>query len=119
MDGTLIACGPRSPAINSSGVRRRSGVKRSSHADTLNDTHPGQRPGRRALTSSMLGNSIEFYEFAVYGLAAALVFKDIFFPSFSGTAGTPAVYGDLCDRVRGTATGATATALPAADQQKE
>lgn len=43
---------------------------------------------RRALFSGLMGNSIEYYEFAVYGLAAALVFKDIFFPNFSATAGT-------------------------------
>jgi MFS family permease len=43
---------------------------------------------RRALFSGTIGNSIEYYEFSVYGLAAALVFKDLFFPSFSAATGT-------------------------------
>ncbi|MGK5112459.1 MFS transporter [Geodermatophilus sp. CPCC 205506] len=43
---------------------------------------------RRALFSGVVGNSLEYYEFAVYGLAAALIFKDLFFSNVSSTAGT-------------------------------
>ncbi len=43
---------------------------------------------RRALISGVIGNSLEYYEFSVYGLAAALVFKDLFFSNVSSAAGT-------------------------------
>jgi MFS family permease len=43
---------------------------------------------RRALLSGIAGNSIEYYEFAIYGLSAALVFGKLMFPSFSPIAGT-------------------------------
>lgn len=46
------------------------------------------RQGRRALTSGMIGNSIEYYEFSIYGLASALVFPKLFFPNLSPTVGT-------------------------------
>jgi metabolite-proton symporter len=42
---------------------------------------------RRALISGVAGNSIEYYEFAVYGVAAALVFKDVFFPNVDSSTG--------------------------------
>jgi MFS family permease len=42
---------------------------------------------RRALIAGVTGNSIEYYEFAVYGVAAALVFKDVFFPNVSSSTG--------------------------------
>jgi MFS family permease len=48
---------------------------------------------RRALISGVVGNSLEYYEFAVYGLAAALVFKDIFFSNVSSTTGTLLSFG--------------------------
>ena len=56
-------------------------------------TAPPQSPRissqeRRALISGVVGNSLEYYEFAVYGLAAALVFKDVFFSNVNSTTGT-------------------------------
>ena len=43
---------------------------------------------RRVVLASMIGTTIEWYDFFVYGLAAALVFNKIFFPSFDPWAGT-------------------------------
>lgn len=43
---------------------------------------------RRIVVASFIGTAIEFYDFYIYGTAAALVFGQLFFPSFSSTAGT-------------------------------
>ena len=43
---------------------------------------------RRAILSSLIGNSIEFYEFLVYGSLSTLYFNKLFFPSFAPTTGT-------------------------------
>ncbi|HEX4251263.1 MAG TPA: MFS transporter [Pseudonocardia sp.] len=41
----------------------------------------------RIAVASFIGTAIEFYDFYIYGTAAALVFGKLFFPSFSATAG--------------------------------
>jgi MFS family permease len=46
------------------------------------------RQVRRATLASLIGGSIEWYEFFIYGLSASLVFGREFFPSFSPAAGT-------------------------------
>ncbi|GAB7267398.1 hypothetical protein DZS_33340 [Dickeya ananatis] len=38
---------------------------------------------RRVVISSWIGNTIEFYDFLLYGLASALVFGKLFFPNVS------------------------------------
>jgi len=46
------------------------------------------RPSRsRIAAASFIGTAIEFYDFYIYGTAAALVFGRLFFPEFSPTAG--------------------------------
>jgi MFS family permease len=50
-----------------------------------------QRPNRslvRAFTASLSGTSLEWYDFAVYSSAAALVFGHLFFPSGNPLTGT-------------------------------
>lgn len=42
----------------------------------------------RIAIASFVGTAIEFYDFYIYGTAAALVFGRLFFPSFSPAAGT-------------------------------
>ncbi|MCT7352870.1 MFS transporter [Streptomyces sp. 15-116A] len=48
---------------------------------------------RRLATASLMGTAIEFYDFFVYGTAAALVLGPLFFPTFSPLAGTLAAFG--------------------------
>ena len=49
---------------------------------------PAAPSGRRIAIASFVGTAIEFYDFYIYGTAAALVFGAVFFPSFSPLAGT-------------------------------
>lgn len=44
------------------------------------------REHRRILTASLVGTAVEFYDFYIYGTAAALVFGPLFFPSESPSA---------------------------------
>lgn len=43
---------------------------------------------RRVVVASLIGTSLEWYDFFIYGTAAALVFNELFFPSFSPLTGT-------------------------------
>jgi MFS family permease len=43
---------------------------------------------RLAATASVIGTSIEWYDFFLYGTAAAIVFPSVFFPASSSYAGT-------------------------------
>jgi MFS family permease len=45
-------------------------------------------PAVKVLLSSLVGTTLEWYEFFVYGIAAALVFNKVFFPSFDPLVGT-------------------------------
>ncbi|MEU6313425.1 MFS transporter [Streptomyces sp. NPDC047014] len=47
----------------------------------------------RLASAALAGTAIEFYDFFVYGTAAALVLGPLFFPSFSPLAGTLAAFG--------------------------
>jgi MFS family permease len=46
------------------------------------------RTHRRILSASMVGTAVEFYDFYIYGTAAALVFGPLFFPAESAAAQT-------------------------------
>ncbi len=43
---------------------------------------------RRVVIASLVGTSLEWYDFFIYGTAAALVFNTLFFPSFDPLVGT-------------------------------
>jgi metabolite-proton symporter len=47
---------------------------------------------RRVALASMIGTSIEWYDFFIFGTASALVFGRLFFPTFSELAGTLAAF---------------------------
>src|SRR5919112_4051514 len=56
-------------------------------ADTprkLDAAHPGRDP-KKAAMSGWIGGALEYYDFALYSLAATLVFPAIFFPSENKT----------------------------------
>jgi MHS family shikimate/dehydroshikimate transporter-like MFS transporter len=53
---------------------------------------PG-RSVRLVAMASLVGTTIEWYDFFLYGTAAALVFNRLFFPTFDPLAGTLAAFG--------------------------
>ncbi|MEV7285880.1 MFS transporter [Streptomyces sp. NPDC093252] len=60
----------------------------------MHDVHTVRKPGMlRLAMASLAGTAIEFYDFFVYGTAAALVLGPLFFPTFSPLAGTLAAFG--------------------------
>ena len=48
---------------------------------------------RQVVLASFIGTTIEWYDFFLYGTAAALVFNKLFFPEFSPFAGRMAAFG--------------------------
>ncbi|WP_124396153.1 MFS transporter [Rhodococcus wratislaviensis] len=51
-----------------------------------------QRQLRRVVAASLVGTTIEFYDFFIYGTAAALVFGGVFFPALGSSAATVAAF---------------------------
>jgi MHS family shikimate/dehydroshikimate transporter-like MFS transporter len=54
---------------------------------------PDRKMINRVLISSVVGTAVEWYDFFLYGTAAALVFGKLFFPSFDPLVGTIAAFG--------------------------
>src|SRR6267378_5296012 len=66
------------------------------NVSTLEQPGTGATPSialRRVVWSSVLGTTVEWYDFLIYGAAAALLFNKLFFPSFSPAVGTIAAFG--------------------------
>lgn len=65
---------------------------------TTHQKENGAQPGRSsrqhvtAAIASMAGTTIEWYDFFLYGTAAALIFNKIFFPDFDPLTGTLAAF---------------------------
>jgi metabolite-proton symporter len=63
---------------------------------SLDDSPAGFAPDRKsvriAISSGVVGTAVEYYDFFVYGTAAALVLNKLFFPNFSPVLGTLAAF---------------------------
>ena len=63
--------------------------------DVRTDAAPNQSEIRKVAISSWIGTTIEFYDFLLYGTAAALIFGKLFFPAGNAMAGTLAAFATL------------------------
>ncbi|HWC80360.1 MAG TPA: MFS transporter [Pseudonocardiaceae bacterium] len=63
---------------------------------TINDNPahltPDKKAVRIAVSSGVVGTAVEYYDFFVYGTAAAIVLNKLFFPTFSPALGTLAAF---------------------------
>lgn len=55
---------------------------------TQHTPHHEPRSPRKVLAASVVGTSLEWYDFFLYGTASALVFNKLFFPNFEPLTGT-------------------------------
>lgn len=67
----------------------------STNLSTSKPTSSATAHRRRVLLASLVGSALEWYDFYLYGTAAALVFNKIIFPSFDHTASLLASFGTL------------------------
>lgn len=65
----------------------------SASRDATLETQHSHRRARRAAWGSFVGAVVDWYDFLLYGIVAALVFNTEFFPQVSPTMGTLAAFG--------------------------
>ena len=56
---------------------------------------PSLRSSRKVAFASLIGTTIEWYDFFIFGTAAALIFNRVFFPSFDPVTGTLAAFASF------------------------
>src|SRR5918992_1270387 len=85
----------RSPVRSLHSTMRRSfrAPWRRAQGGPMTHSVPKRQSIRRVVVASLVGNALEWYDFFLYGTAAALVFNKLFFPSFNPLAGTIAAFG--------------------------
>lgn len=78
------------PTTDPHGSRRKVLTVSDANANPAADEREpeGKRTPGRAALASWIGSMVEYYDFFIYGTAAALVFGKLFFPSSSPAAGT-------------------------------
>src|SRR5688500_5644978 len=59
----------------------------------MNQSIPAANPATRILAASLIGTTIEFFDFYIYATAAVLVFPTLFFPASDPVASTLASLG--------------------------
>lgn len=64
----------------------------SSHTAADVAAHQDRRTPKRAAVAAWTGSALEYYDLAIYGTAAALVFPQIFFPEGNDSAATIAAF---------------------------
>jgi metabolite-proton symporter len=63
-------------------------------AEKLGGQHEGETSSlRQVIAASFIGTTIEWYDFFLYGTAAALVFNELFFPNAEPLIGTLSAFG--------------------------
>ena len=97
-----------SPGSNGSDAHQRATAAGNGASDGVPRGHGGEEVTRRsqvrrALVAGTVGTSIEWYDFFLYGTAAALVFPELFFPDGERLRRAAGLVRDLRRRVRGAA----------------
>ncbi|MFI6878080.1 MFS transporter [Streptomyces sp. NPDC050400] len=68
------------------------GTTSTDSTDSTTSPHDSTRSRRRVATAATLASAVEWYDYFVFGIAAALVLGDLYFPSGSPTAGVLAAF---------------------------
>jgi MFS family permease len=76
-------------------ARVRSGRAASGVTRALPAADETSRSTRRIALASMIGTTIEYYDYLIFGTAAALVFGQVFFPQLGGATGALAALASL------------------------